>query len=73
MGRRFERDKNDVKYGWRYAADNSDVALIGGSSGYEILLTHSENIVMRNGGIHRCFIHTLSMLINELYIFRWSH
>lgn len=43
MGRRFERDKNDVKYGWRYAADNSDVALIGGSSGYEIINARSKH------------------------------
>ena len=43
MGRRFERDQNDVKYGWRYAADNSDVALIGGSSGYEISNAQSKH------------------------------
>lgn len=35
MGRGFERDKNEVKYGWRYGADNSDAPLIGGSSGQQ--------------------------------------
>ena len=33
MGIDFERDANEIKYGWRYASDNSNIALIGGSSG----------------------------------------
>ena len=33
MGIGFEKDGNEIKYGWRYGSDTSNIPLIGGSSG----------------------------------------